>query len=123
MPEELLDTFNTPICAPSMDELREAIEHPPSAFRILQLDTIEKFSIAPDNADVTVCKDAESYSKFMINSFKSGMGPMVEDHVGPERTHMLVERLRQVIETDYLAKKAAGFPMYMSLCVAALVRN
>ncbi|KAG0575649.1 hypothetical protein KC19_5G020400 [Ceratodon purpureus] len=121
--EESLDAFNIPICHPSIEELREAIEHPPSAFRIEKLDFIDKFALTPDNAEETVFKDAQAYGQFMVNMFNSGMGPMVGDYLGPELAPALVNRFRQICEKDYPVKKAAGFPMYMSMCVAALIRK
>lgn len=120
---ELLDTFNLPICQPSTEELREAIEHAPSAFRILKLDFIEKYSLTPDNAEGTVFKDAESYATSIANMCKAGMGPMLGDQLGAEQTEVLMERFRQLCVKDYPTKKAGGFPMYMSMCVAALVRK
>lgn len=121
--EELLDSFNAPICFPSIDEVQEAIEHPTSKFHIQKLEFVDKFGIRPPNAEETLFKDAESYGKFMLNMGKSGMGPMANDHIGSKLTEVLFERVRQNSEKDYPLKKAAGFPMDMSFCVAVLIRK
>jgi hypothetical protein len=121
--EELLDSFNAPICFPSIDEIQEAIEHPTSKFHKQKLEFVDKFGIRPPNAEETLFKDAESYGKFMLNNCKSGMGPMANDHLGSKLTEVLFERVRQNSEKDYPLKKAAGFPMDMSFCVAVLIRK
>jgi len=59
----------------------------------------------------------------LTNMLYSGMGPMVTDHLGSKLTQVLLERFRHNSEKDYPLKKAAGFPMYMSFCVAVLIRK
>lgn len=121
--EERLDSFNVPICSPSIDELQEAIEHPTSEFHIQKLEFIDEFWLQPNNAQDTVFKDAESYGKTLANMYNSGIGTMVTDHLGSKLTEVLVERFRHNSEKDYPLKKAANFPMYMSLCVGILIRK
>lgn len=123
MAEELLDSFNVPTCFPSIDEVREAIEHPTSEFHIQKLEFIDKFWIKPNNAEETVFKDAEAYGRTLTNMLLSGMGSMVTDHLGSKLTEVLVERFRHISEKDYPLKKAAGFPMYLSFCVGVLIRK
>lgn len=118
--DESLDDFNLPLCHPSIDELQEAIEHPPSAFRIEKLDFIEKRPLADKPMEFD---DAEAYGKFMAVMF-GNMRPMLASHgLSPELTDKFEERYRQNCEKSYAVKKAAGFPMNMSMCVAVLVRK
>jgi len=121
--EELLDSFNVPVCQPSIDEIQEAIEHPTSEFHIQKLEFIDKFGLKPNNAEDTVFKDAESYGKMLTNNLNSGMGPMATGHFGSKLTEVLVERFRHNSEKEYPLKKVADFPMYMSFCVAVLIRK
>lgn len=88
--EELLDSFNLPICHPSIDELREAIEQPTSEFQIQTLEFTDKFYITPANAD-TIYKDANAYGETMTNMLKMEAGPMVTDHLGPEPMQLVME--------------------------------
>ncbi|KAG0615181.1 hypothetical protein M758_5G021600 [Ceratodon purpureus] len=118
--DESLDDFNLPLCHPSIDELQEAIEHPPSAFRIEKLDFIEKSSLADKPMEFD---DAEAYGKFMAFLF-GNMRPMLASHgLAPELIDKFEERYRQNCEKSYAVKKAAGFPMNMSMCVAVLIRK
>lgn len=120
--EEVLNSFNMPICHPSIDELREAIEHPTSEFQIHTLEFTDKFYITPGNADA-MYKDAKTYGETMTNMLKMGLGPMVTNHLGPERMQVVMDRYRYNSEEDYPLKKAAGFPIYMSFCSGVLIRK
>ncbi|KAG0615390.1 hypothetical protein M758_5G037500 [Ceratodon purpureus] len=118
--DESLDDFNLPLCYPSIDELQEAIEHPPSAFRIEKLDFIEKRPLADKPMEFD---DAEAYGKFMTVMFGNMRPRLARYGLAPELTDEFEKRYRQNCEKSYAAKKAAGFPMNMSMCVAVLVRK
>ncbi|KAG0576342.1 hypothetical protein KC19_5G072700 [Ceratodon purpureus] len=120
--EEILDSFNMPICHPSIDELQEAIEQPIPEFQIQTLEFTDKFYITPGNAD-TMFKDAKAYGETMTNMLKMGAGPMVSDHLGHEPMQLMMERFCHNSEKDYPLKKAVGFPMYVSFCSGVLVQK
>lgn len=122
--EELLDSFNVNPCSPSVDDIREAVEHPTSEFHIQNLEYIPNFYPFPENAEDTMFKDVNSFATIFTGMIKGAIGSMISAHLGTvELTDALFERIRQNYEKDYLKWKAVHFLMPVPLCLAVLVRK
>jgi len=123
IPEERLDSFNGNAVSPSVDDIREAVEHPSSDFHIQHLEYIPDFSPFAENVGDTVFTDEKTFATILTNMVKGGMSSMVSGHLGPELTEALFERLRQNFERDYAQWKSVRFFKPVPLCLAVLIRK
>ena len=114
---EVRDSFNIPVCLPSQEEIREAIEAT-SAFHIKQLEFWEDGEMFP------VLEDPQEFKQYSTNTNKSLFNPILEPYLGRESVTKLSEVTGQKLAAEWavLMQTQTKFPG-SSFCVAVLVKK
>jgi len=92
MDKDKMDGFNVPLYAPTLDEVREAVEAA-GAFRINRLEMVTGSPAVVDRPD-----DPGAVGRTVANNVRSFVGALVDAHVGKALADELFGRLQRRAE-------------------------
>nr|CAB3486085.1 unnamed protein product [Digitaria exilis] len=97
MEQEKMDSFNVPLYAPTLEEVREAVDDAGGAFRINRLEMV--MGSPPVVVDAGADDDdPAAVGRTVANNVRSFVGALVDAHVGKAMADELFDRLRRRAE-------------------------
>nr|CAB3488596.1 unnamed protein product [Digitaria exilis] len=96
MEQDTMDSFNVPLYAPTLEEVREAVDDAGGAFRINRLEMVT--GSPPVVVDGGGDDDPAAVGRTVANNVRSFVGALVDAHVGKAMADELFDRLRRRAE-------------------------
>ncbi|KAF8660343.1 hypothetical protein HU200_057923 [Digitaria exilis] len=97
MEQKKMDSFNVPLYAPTLEEVREAVDDAGGAFRINRLEMV--MGSPPVVVDAGADDDdPAAVGRTVANNVRSFVGALVDAHVGKAMADELFDRLRRRAE-------------------------